>query len=300
MDYSNNVGRGKNFSGAQRETVNTNGLIFKNPEARKYMNVTYWDACIGIEIGILSPEAQQDFRNASAPKVRQVFSFFDIANLLDVCEEIRDSIKESGQFSSAGVRVGSMKNNIIMISNGSDIGQPEGIYLVVYKNIDPSGRTNEIEFYPFQSRAVIRGYDITTGAIREDKNKLREFKDFVIIVREAAKAFTNAQAHVMKKAQHADTLSSLKLLSAIAMKNGVDPMELSMKATSSGSDSYQKPGGYNRSNGWGGNNNGYQSNRYGNQPKFSVAGRSAPFENGVPDMNVDINLDASQLNDVPF
>ena len=67
------------------------------------MNVTYWDACIGIEIGILSPEAQQDFRNASAPKVRQVFSFFDIANLLDVCEEIRDSIKESGQFSSARI-----------------------------------------------------------------------------------------------------------------------------------------------------------------------------------------------------
>lgn len=299
MAYSNQ-GRGT----AQRETVNTNGVIFRNPEEKKYMNVSYWDACVAIEIGVLTPDAQQDFRNAQAPRVRQVFSFFDISNFLDVCEEIRDSIKSSGKFSSAGVRVGSMKNNIISISNGSDIGQPEGIYLVVYKNLDQTNRSNEVDFYPFQAKTIIREYDRNTGVIREDKNRLREFKDFVLILREASKAFTNAQAHVIRKAQKADALSGLKLLGAIAAKNGVDPAELGAKIVAQPNIGGQRSNsGYGRSSGggsWGQNHGEYQNSRYSNQPKFSSAPRNTPFESDSQDMSVDINLDASQLNQVPF
>lgn len=316
MPYQNNMNQGRSYTPSNsapsqepKIDVNTNGICFRNLETTKYMNVTYWDYCVAIEIGLLDPNKPQDYRTMK-PRVRQVFSFFDIANLQEVCEEVLESIKTSKQFSSVGVRVGSAKNNIIMVSNGSEIGQPSGIYLVIYKTLDASNQTREIEFYPFQGQTVVREYNAASGSIKEDKNMVREFKDFVLIIKEAAKAFTNAQAHVYKKAKHADALASLKMLSAIALKNGVDPAEASLKATSADpagartpkNTNYGRSGGWNNSNRNGGYQNTGYSERYNNQPKFTSSqspNRSVPFET-PQDMSVDINLDPSQLSTVPF
>ena len=303
---------------ANRDFVNTNGVSFRNPKMNKYMNVAYWETCLTMEIGVMPPEAMTDFRAVQPPTVRQVISFSDIANLLGICEDIEESIKKTGQFSPAGVRAGSDANNIIEISNGSNINQADGIYLVIYKNLDQGNRTNDIDFYPFQSRKVIRGYDHLSGAMQEDYSKSREFKDFVLVIREAAKAFTNAQAHAIKKAQKSDTLSHLKLLGAIAGKQGVDPAALGvriMEANTSGGSENSRPqyGGQRRQyggNGGGGSwqnrgNSGYGQNRQfgGGQPRFTSGnnngngGRSTPFEGGD---GVEVNLDANQLSQIPF
>lgn len=285
-------------SGAQRETTNTNGVSFRNAQARKYMNVSYWEGFIGLEIGVMPEEAIQDFRNAQPPTVRQVFSFADITGVLEICEEVYESIKKTGQFTPVGTKVGSARNNLIEISNGSNIGQPEGVYLVLYKDLDNGDRTNQADFYPFRGREIIRGYDHLSGNSTKDYSKSKEFKDLILILKEAAKAFTNAQAHVIKKAQKADTLSGLKTMSAIAAKNGVSTDPAAMDT--------QKPnGGYSRggrSGGWNNNRGGYQGGRSynnGGNSKFASGNRSTPFASDA-ELNVDINLNADDLQSVPF
>ncbi|MCM1295200.1 MAG: hypothetical protein NC311_06635 [Muribaculaceae bacterium] len=232
----------------------------------------------------------------------QVISFSDLSELQDICEEVIESVKNTGTFTPTGVRVGSKEDCIVEINNGSTIGMSPGIYLVLYKNLDSSGRTNNLEFYPFCDCKVVRGYDHTSGNAKEDISKIGDFKKFYRMVKESAKAFTMAQAHAVSVNIEADKLRCFRVLSALTASMGID-MNAELRAAYDTS-SYQRGGG-GRSYGGGSRSGGYNAPR--------SAPRSSTFENsnagGFPGQNpqqvlatlddpVDINLSMENLTNV--
>lgn len=290
--------RGQN----QTKHVSSTGPTLFNEPAGKFLNFNYWGRYGSIEIGVCPIGSQLNWdTRKNAQRVTQVISFSDLSELQDICEEVIDSVKNTGTFTPTGVRVGSKEDCIVEINNGSTIGMSPGIYLVLYKNLDSSGRTNNLEFYPFTECRVIRGYDHTSGGGKEDISKIGEFKKFYRMVKEATKAFTMAQAHAVAVNSDNDRLMCFKALAAISAQLGVD-MNAELRGIRDG-------GGYQQRQNRGGGSYGGSRSGYG-APRS--APRSSTFENsnaggGFPsqqqilstlDDPVDINLSMENLTNV--
>ncbi len=114
-----------------------------------------------------------------------------------------------------------------------------------------------LDIYAFNSLPHISAYDATSGAIKEEsehsvKGCMREFKSFISCVNESEKAFTNAQAHAIKRSSKNDSMSTLRMLSAICSQMRIDA------GNTTGSSMYGgEQRGYN-SQGWS-NNNSYST-----------------------------------------
>jgi hypothetical protein len=190
------------------------------------------------------------------------------------------------------------KDVIVEISNGSNINMPNGIYLVIYKDVDTGRRTNSFDIYPFGGTKVLRNYDHNSGSAKEDIRQVGDFKKFTMALREGAKAFTMAQAHAIKDGSKNDKLAGINMLTAIAAKLGVDVQQSVTAATSrtSGQSTYQRDQGpkqYQRTSQPG------QWNRNGtpyNRPAPSYNAQQAMA--AITDEPVDINLDAATLQQV--
>ena len=322
--YQNNYrkgGTGGSRYGAARSTddyVSSTGMSFANEAVGKFMSFNYWGRNVSLEIATCPPGVPMTWElRKNAQVFRQVISFTSIADLNAICEEVLDSIKANGSFTPVGIRVGSKKDSIVEISNGENIKMPAGIYLVVYKGLDNTNRTNLMEFYPFDNTKFVRGYDHTTGNMREDISKVGEFKKFARAISNAMDAFTMAQAHAISELKKNDKMASFKALAAIGAALGVDMTKDLLEKKTTGSSSYtrnQNPtsggsGGY-RSGSYGGNRQGggnYQRGSY-NAPRTSTqqstfeqpaapTGYQAALAN-MSDEPVDINLDVSQLQNV--
>lgn len=324
MAYSNNYGGQQkqygNGAGASRQiqdnNVTSTGVGFTNEQAGKIMNFNYWGRTVSLEIASVTGNGPVNWEaRKNAQYMKCVISFTSLSELSDICDEVLDSIKANGSFSPVGIRVGSKRDSILEISNGENINMPTGIYLVMYKGLDASGRTNNMEFYPFDNTRYVRGYNHQTGAMREDISKVGEFKKFRKAVNAAADAFTMAQAHTVAELKKGDKMTTYKALGAIGAALGVDFTKDLFPATTSGSTGYTR----NQNNGTAGSNynRGYNRNS-GYQPKNNQGGYQAPrqprsttFEQPQPAVNdyqaalnamnnepVDINLDISQLQSV--
>lgn len=221
--------------GQQRpQQLTTTGPTLFNEQAGKFLNFNYWGRYASLEIGITSPGAPMTWDNRKAAQsVRQVISFVDLSDLQDICEEILDSIKNTGTFTSCAVRIGARQDCMVEINNGSTLNMSPGIYLVLYKNLDSNNRTNNMEFYPFTSSKVIRGYDHSTGMGKEDISKVGEFKKFYRMVKEATKAFTMAQAHSVAVVGEGEKLATFRALSAITAVLNID-MNAEIRAAKAG------------------------------------------------------------------
>lgn len=250
MAYGNNNGGYNNYRprnpqtaaprnsgprGQQRQQqLTTTGPTLFNESAGKFLNFNYWGKFASIEIGVMGPGSPMTWdARKNAQLVKQVIGFGDLSELQDVCEEILDSIKNAGTFTSTAVKIGARQDAIVEINNGSTLGMAPGIYLVIYKNLDSTNRTNNMEFYPFNSSKVIRGYDHNTGSGKEDIAKIGEFKKFYRMVKEAVKAFTLAQAHAIEVVHEGEKLATFRVLSALTAAMGID-MNAEIKATRAG------------------------------------------------------------------
>lgn len=252
-----------NAAGAARNTSHdsqTDGVLMSNEKMGKFLRTRYWNRFLTMEIGTVQPGVVLDFtaiRNAQT--FNAVCSFSTMFALRMVCEEVIESLKQTNTFESTAVNGNQKGDTIIEISNGSNINQPMGIYLVIYKNVDTAKRTNQFEAYPFASCKVMRGYDHNTGSSKDDIKAIGEFKKFYTIIDEACKAFTMAQAHAVKEASKMERLSTMNALAAIGASMGVDLMKsVTTAATTggartSGQSSYNRPSG---GNSYGGNNAG--------------------------------------------
>lgn len=277
---------------AQRES--TDGQSLFNDATGKILDFSYWGNYVNLAIITAPPGTPLDWSTKRSAQNRTTcaLSFSSLSQFWDICDEVMDSLKNSGSFAQAGLRVGSKQDVIIELNDGTKLGQPSGIYLAIYKGIDQSGRASSVDYYPFPATRVIRGYDHTTGRMKDDVTKVGQFKEFWRLVKSATKAFSLAEAHVHRSVGRNDRLRGQAALNAMAAKLGVDINAEYAKLNSAG--------------GRGGNNYGNGGNRGGNRPfgaSRNYGGSSyqlPPDVTPMADLNapIDLNIPLDNLNTV--
>lgn len=303
------------------ESISTNGIMLRNYEARKFLACSHWNKTAVIEIGTIPDNVDQDFtamRNVQT--IKQVMTFNTLTTLDQILEDAIASIKSSGQLSPAGAPAGASFNNLVEITDGSNLdpnlGLKKGVYLVIYKDWDNTRTTQKFDIYPFSTRTIIRGYDHNTGRGVEDIDKIRDLKDFHMFVHEACKAMTNAQAHAIMEVSRKERTSSIRMLSAIANGLGIDIGATPISATAPARSSSEKSGSgfqgkkygdrsggkYGNNNGNGGYRNGYTGYRGGSTGGFqnrqnNNRPQQNPFSN---DDGVSLELNMNSVEQVPI
>lgn len=317
MAFGNGFGGGNNNrfprnnnprTGNTTKEESTNGPILYNSQSGKFLQFDYWGRYATIRIGTIQPGMPLTYENRrNAKTTSQIMSFGDLSDLQDVCDEVMESLRNAGTFTSTAVRVGTSGNCLVEINNGSNIGQSNGIYLVIYKDLDQAGRTASMDVYPFTSTKVLRSYDPQSGGSKEDVTKLGQFKKFYKLVAESTKAFTMATAHAVTVADKPNRLTAFKALAAISQSMGVSiskELELAIQAPSpaggNGGGGNRWGGGGNRSNFGGGSYGGGRSS-YGGGGNRSFNGNGGGAPSGpAPSVNdpIDINLSLNDMTNV--
>lgn len=279
-------------SGGLAPQETTRGNTLYNSKAGKFLDLGFWGSSASIQINSVAPGGPMDWNaRKNAARTSANLGYGDLSDLWDICEEVMDTIKATGTFTSSGIRVGSKRDTIVEINNGSSIGMAAGIYLVIYKNVDSSNRTNNLDIYPFNHSHVLRGYDHTSGNAKDDFLSLGQFKKFYRFVKESTKAFTMAVAHSTKVEFKNDKISTFKALAAITAKLGID---MGRELDAAKASNY----GYGGSSG--GNRGSYQSSGGGNSNFGGYPQQPAPQSQVFSSIDdpVDINLDMSNLSKV--
>ena len=282
------------------DDTSTNGVTIYNEQVGRFLRTRFWNGTLGLDIGVYppgSPPSYETMRNAQI--FGHVFSFAAIFELLEICEDVITSLKETNRFESAAIVAGTKRDCIVEISNGDNISMNPGIYLVIYKNVDMDKRSNTYEIYPFSATSVLRGYDHNTGRANTDIKANGNFKKFVRILSEAANAFTMAQAHAVAEVRKSDKTATFVALSAISAALGIDTKKSVEAVSRSGSNMYNQqqqqfqrksqPGQWNGNRGGGYNRGAPRQSNYEQQQQVLAA---------VTDEPVDINLDAATLQNM--
>lgn len=222
--YGNNSGGRPQAS--YGPTTNSNGPMMTNEAIGKYLGFNYFNRTAAIEIGTfgaMAPVPGQNFqRRSRETRVTAIIGFLDLCTLVDICDEVLESLKTAGTFTSTGFRVGVRKDTMIEISNGSNLGLETGIYLAIYKGLDGNNRPNMHDWYQFDNVRIIRGYDPNIGTGKEEISKVGQFKKFRRLVEEAANTFTMAIPHAMKTEYTNERITAFKTLGAIATNLGIN------------------------------------------------------------------------------
>lgn len=299
---------GSRFSAANG--TQSDGVMMINEKMGKFLRTRYWNRCLAIDIGTFAPGMTLDYNTIRGAQVfSQSFSFTTIFELKEICEDIIRSIKETNHFESTAIHATMKKDSIIEISNGSNIGMPTGIYLVVYKNVDSGNRSNNYDSYPFDKVKVMRNYDHATGSSMEDINAVGELKKFAVMLDEAARAFTMAQGHAIKEASKSDKMGMLNALAAVGRGLGIDigdDVASGTRVTGQASSQRQnqnpqnfrrqsQPGQWGRPNG--SSNGNYVQSRFNGGGQSSYQKTQAAMAS-LTDEPVDINIDAATLQQV--
>ena len=258
--------------------ASTTGVRLTNYDAMKYLNINYWKRACSIDIGPIpegvtrSNPAPWDWK-ASMPTMHMAMTFTSLTVLEEICDEVWESIKKSGTFSNVGAPCGSDLSNLVELNNGSTIGQPDGIYLVLYRNRDANGIPERYDFYPFATRVIERSFNPTNGHSTKDVTKTQDFKDFRRCIHEAVSALTMAVAHSVQEVQNLDKLSIITRLASICAHQGINVETATRTAggqqqsapvrQNNGYSGYGKSGGYRNNYPKKQYNNNYGGNRYG-------------------------------------
>ena len=279
---------GQNNQNAQN-AENTIGAMLTNNAAGKFLQMDFYGKTASITIGTNAPGTPMDWTNRRNAKLAKAFlSYSELCDMLSICEEVQDSIKNAGTFTSAGIISGSRSDTLVEINNGSTLGMGPGIYLVIYKGLDTSKRAMSTDVYPFDVSKILRGYDPSSGMMKEDISKVGQFKKFIRYIKEAANVMTMAYAHTVATANSKDKLAVFRAMSAIASKLGVD-VSADLDITRGGNRSNGGSRSYSNSN----NGSTYQYRQYGNTP--AAAAQAATTAMAAMNDPVDINLTMEDL-----
>ena len=201
------------------------GPIFKNNETGQFLSVGYWESTMKLSFGNFT-EGSGDYQKTTYDGTQnQVIGYHDISALYDACDVVSKQLDETGKFAPRGIRAGKKRNNILLLSPGTEYGMPSGIYLFLFKDLDSDNRTNTAAYYRFgaNTQMVVRSYDAVSGTIEESPSGvLAEFKSFVKCVREAQSAFTNAHAYSIKHMMKDETFYTIRALAAVGRQMGLD------------------------------------------------------------------------------
>lgn len=319
MAYGNN-----NFNGGYQkpaattakkksEDSNTKGVRLTNYDQMKYLDINYWKKACSIDVGVIPQGAAPGTGaswswNDAKPTIHLALTFATLTTLETICDEVWESIKKTGSFTNVGAPCGSNFTNMVEINNGSTLNMPEGIYIVLYKDRDQSGKAQLMEVYPCSTRTIERNYDPSTGNSVKDINKTQDFKDFRRCIHEAVSAFTMAYAHSVQEVQNLDRLSVASELGALCQHFGIDVSKMDSKpaytgnnsgGARSGGNSGYRSGGYQRKS-YGGNSNGYGRRDYNpGKPQYSGSHNDTPpwasrTPNDAPTESMEINLSSPE------
>lgn len=297
-NYNNGGGnRGGNFprytgnASARKSNndTNTNGILLKNESAGKFLRMKFWNETMGVDIGTIQPGQPITSETLqSAQTFGHVFSFTAMADLYEICEEVESAMKNGNPISPMATIAGQKKDTILEISDGSNIGMPAGLYFVLYKGVDAGKRTNTFDMYPFDSVAVLKNYNRQTGDAEIEMKKLGDFKKFKTALKEAMKAFTKAQAHIIKETNKNANRDILSALNAIGKSLNVDINQAVTEATTSS----------NRTNGKSTYNRNSYNNGNGFQRQSQGGNWNRPAQQAISNEPVDINMDSVTLQQV--
>ena len=292
QNNSNNNGSfpkytGNKYSRKKNDDVNTNGVILKNESAGKFLRISYWNGTMKTEIGTIQPGMEINSASIqSAQTFGHSFAFSAMVDLYEICLDVVDSIKRREPIVPMAVIVGVKKDTILEISDGSNINMPIGLYYVLYKNIDANKRTGTFDIYPFDGTTVLKNYNHNTGDSVLEPKQLGDFKKFMVVLKESMKAFTNAQAHVIKEANKKN--DPFTAIVALSNALGVDINKSVMEATTSSSRTTGKSS-FSR------NNTNYQRSSQSGQWNNN---QLTPAQRAISNESVDINMDNVTLQQV--
>lgn len=288
---------------SNRNSVSTNGPVLFNAGAGKFLTINFWNRCASLEIGSVAPGTPMtwDVRQ-SAQKCSLVISFEALSELWDICEEVLDTLKNTGKFTSSGIRIEPKMDSIVEISNGENIGKAPGIYLVLYKNLDQNGRTNDVEFYPFVDSKILREYDHVSGSSKLDISHVGQFKKFYRTIKEGCKAFTMAYAHTVDLSGMPSKMQAIAQMNRIAASLGVNMDHAVDVAKSGGTSSNRVTGGYNSGSRPASNGGGYNRPSYngGGANTNRATGGFNPRSSSYGGMNTGANMDDSIDINIPL
>lgn len=283
--YNNGGNKGGNFpkysgNSKNNDGTNSNGIRLSNEKIGKFLTVSYWNTNVKLSIGTLQPGVPVQEASKNAQTFDHTISFNSAFDLYEVCEDVENALKNSQPFIPIGIFAGMKKDAIIEISDGSNINMPTGLYLVIYKSPDAAKRTRVYDMYQFDTTVVLKNYNHDTGEAELETKTLGDFKKFKMALKEAAKAFTNAQAHIIKHINKSESKKGLALLEAIGKSMNIDISKSVMEATgvrSNGKSSYNK-NNYN---------NNYQGSNGYNRAQQAISNEP-----------VDVNMSSATLQQV--
>lgn len=262
-NWSNKKGGGKKKDAPAQLT--TSSIFLNNSDKGKFLQIKFWARTMGMEIGSYQPNTMltPEIIN-NTERFGHVFSFKTLCDLVDVCEDILDGVKGTGTFETSAILAGQKKDTIIEISNGDNLGLPTGIYLVIYKNVDQGRRSTTFNFYPFSSTIVMKGYNRNTGEAIDKVKPTGDFKKFLTCIREAMKALTLAQAHVVNELVHTEKAKTRAVIFQIAQNMGIS------------AGTYNDGSAYNKYPSKNNNSNNYQQNQNNGYQRKSQPGQYNP------------------------
>lgn len=224
----------------KRKSNNTYGPNYYNYDTHEKLSILYWDSSIGFVISKFTENSSGGIVEDTNNSTRITVKGHTASALASVAEEALNAMKHGdiSSFESTGIPCGSQFNNMVEISNGSNIGRDTGLYLVLYKDISEERKTSNRAVYTFSSKVAVKGYNSETGEGRSIAMKSQEFKDFKRTITDFSGSMNLAFAHSVKEATKFEKMATAKVLSLICANMGIDLM----------SNNYSSGSGKKRSN----------------------------------------------------
>jgi len=214
------------YSNNNKPSTNSYGHSWTNKGKLKKLKTMVWDNLYQIQI--CDMEESQGFpREIRDSGVKLSLSAASVSSLLSVVDDILSDIKESNKsgefnFESDSVFFGTTTQNAIQITDGSDIGQDKGLYVVLYKNVDANKNPEKMEIFEIEPKSSIKGFrpgDKSSGKL--NKRYTQGLKELRNTLREFEKHSAKMSSHFNKLANRNEVTKGLHLLASLAAANGI-------------------------------------------------------------------------------
>jgi hypothetical protein len=220
---SQNNSKDKNYN----DDINTRGITMYNKEGfdPSCMEIGYWNS--NFVTLTISPALPADKQSKSKvydydAKVKATFSP-QVAEMIAFSMEKLIPEIEAGNARSIGIQFGASGDNMIVVGTGVDKTNSVRPYIAICKGIDASTRRPELAiFYEFNKGTIIDNYNAETGKYEGVSNIHSEYNMFINILRDVAKALSNADVHAFRCVQRAYNTKLMDSVVAIGNKVGAD------------------------------------------------------------------------------
>lgn len=195
------------YNEKKKLNVTTYGSSYANYETKEKMQIDYSNKNLALKI----MPVDDNFRGIEAKAGDIYFQSATASIFVDELKEAKAAFQKGEAFNSM-VTCGVQTNNGIQITDGSNIGRPYGMYIVIYKDIQANKKTDKFWIYTVKGAFVVKNYDTKTGQGEMINKPFRELKDIIINFDEFIKASNRAAAHAVRDA---DKYSKSSLMQAV-------------------------------------------------------------------------------------